>query len=179
MKKNVCKVIEIISFVLIIGISILIFLLRNRLKNVGKIGFLSLFALCFVANSSVLLPAPGLLIVSSCALIMNPWIVALVAALGTTVGELVGYIFGCITNDISPRFQSFVEKISKKIQNPLLIVFVFAVLPLPLFDIVGVYSGSTKMNLAKFSIVCFVGKLVKMLFFTRMYNILKWASSVI
>ena len=38
-------------------------------------------------------------------------------------------------------------------------------LPLPLFDLIGLYSGGVKLNPPKFLAVCFAGKAIKMLIF--------------
>jgi membrane protein YqaA with SNARE-associated domain len=42
-------------------------------------------------------------------------------------------------------------------------VFVFALLPLPLFDVAGTVAGVCKMPIAKFITACFLGKTLKML----------------
>lgn len=163
---------------IIAGLSVTIFLLRDKLQNVGDVGYLGLFLLCFLANSTVLLPAPSLMIAASCALILNPWLVALFAALGSSLGEFVGYLFGTVSEDLSPKFKKLLDKLTAKIHNQTLLVFVLAVLPLPLFDVVGIYSGGSKMNLLKFFIACFAGKFIKMLVYTRAYDILEWATSL-
>lgn len=173
------KILETILIVAIVGISITIFLLRDRIQSVSNVGYFGVFLLCFLANSTVLLPAPSLMIAASCALVMNPFLVAIFAALGSTLGEMVGYVFGTVSKDISPGFQKVVERIATKIHNQSLIVFVFAVLPLPLFDIVGIYSGGVKMNLGKFFLICFAGKLIKMLVYTRVYDIIDWMMSYV
>ena len=179
MNSRVRRILEVFLIIFIIGLSIVIFLLRNRIQNVSNINYLGLFLLCFLANSTILLPAPSLMIAASCALIMNPLLVALFATLGSTLGEFVGYAFGTVSKDISTKFQRVIDKITAKIHNQTLLVFIFAILPLPLFDVVGIYSGGAKMNLTKFFIACFAGKFIKMLVYTRMYNILEWASSYV
>jgi hypothetical protein len=50
--------------------------MRDKIQNVSEVSYLGLFFLCFIANATVLLPAPSLMIAASCALIMNPWLVA-------------------------------------------------------------------------------------------------------
>ena len=62
--------------------------------------------------------------------------------------------------------------------NPSLLVFILALLPLPLFDLVGIYSGGTRMHLGKFFLLCLMGKFLKMLAYTKMYDILDWAASM-
>ena len=100
--SKVRKFLEITFVVIIVALSVVIFLMRDKIGQVSNISYLGLFLLCFVANSTVLLPAPSLMIAASCALIMNPFLVALSAALGSTLGEFVGYAFGTITKDLSP-----------------------------------------------------------------------------
>lgn len=179
MNKTVRKILEVGFAVGIAVFSVVIFLMRDKIGQVNNLSYLGLFFLCFLANSTVLLPAPSLMIAASCALIMNPFLVALVAALGSTLGEFVGYAFGTVTKDLSPKFQGLMDKLKTKIHSQTLLVFVLAVLPLPLFDFVGIYSGGTKMNLVKFAVACFLGKLIKLLVYTRMYDILEWAYSMI
>ena len=94
MKSTVRKIFEILFIIIVVVLSVVIFLNRDKIGRVSDISYLGLFSLCFLANSTVLLPAPSLMIAASCALIMNPLLVALFAALGSTMGEFVGYIFG-------------------------------------------------------------------------------------
>lgn len=173
------KILEILFAIIIVALSVVIFLMRDKIGQVSEISYLGLFLLCFIANSTVLLPAPSLMIAASCALIMNPFLVALSAAFGSTLGEFVGYAFGTITKDLSPKFHKFLNKLTSKVHNQTILVFILAVLPLPFFDIVGIYSGGTKMNLVSFSVACFLGKFIKLLVYTRMYDILEWAYSII
>ena len=179
MNERLRRILEVLFVIFVVLLSVAIFLLRDKIGQVSNIGYLGLFFLCFLANSTVLLPAPSLIIAASCALIMNPWLVALFAALGSTLGEFVGYAFGTVTKDLSPKFQNLLDKFTSKVHNQTLLVFILAVLPLPLFDIVGIYSGGTQMNLIKFTVACFVGKLIKLLVYTRMFDFLEWAYSMI
>lgn len=175
MKKSVRKGLEILLLAAIVALSVGIFLFRDRLGNIGEVGYLGLFFLCFLANATVFLPAPSLMIAASCALILNPVLVALVAAAGSTLGEFVGYAFGGAGTEISPKFASLLEKIHSRVKNPLLLVFVLALLPLPLFDVAGVYSGGTKLHPVKFFLACYLGKFGKLLVYTNAYAILEWS----
>lgn len=179
MKKSIRKTLEILIVVFIVLLSALIFIFRDKIQNIGNIGYFGLFLLCFIANATVLLPAPSLMIAASAALILNPIIVAICASLGSTLGEFVGYAFGTVVEDLSPRFKVLLDKLTSRIRNRTVLVFVLALLPLPLFDVAGIYSGGTKMNLIKFFLACLAGKFIKTLVYTRMYDILEWAYSLI
>lgn len=179
MNSRIRKILEILLICVIAGASVLIFVFRNRIGEVGTVGYAGLFGLCFLANATVLLPSPSLMIAASCALIMNPLLVALAAALGSSAGELVGYAFGTVTRDLSPKWKGWLDRLAKKVRGEVFLVFILALLPLPLFDFVGIYSGGTKMNLVKFYVACFLGKFLKMLVYTRMYELLEWGMSVL
>ena len=179
MKENIRKILEIIFVVLIAALSVTIFVLRDKIQNVGEVGYLGLFLLCFLANCTVLLPSPSLMVAASCALIMNPWLVAVFAALGSALGEFVGYALGTVTKDLSPKFERLLDMLTARIHDQTLIVFLLALLPLPLFDVAGVYCGGTRMNVFRFFLACLLGKFIKMLVYTRIYDILAWASSMV
>lgn len=178
MKKTLRKVLSIIVVVLIVALSLVIFIFRDKIGNVSNVSYLGLMLLCFLANATVFLPSPSLMIAASCALVMNPWLVALCAAVGSAAGEFVGYALGFAAEDLSPRFKKLLDKITSKVHNPILLVFILAALPLPLFDVAGVYSGGTKLNPLWFFLACFLGKFIKLLVYTRAYDILAWLVSL-
>ncbi|MGN0496383.1 MAG: VTT domain-containing protein [Lachnospiraceae bacterium] len=164
MKKVSLRDYIIVFFVIIC--SVVVFLYRKELGAIGGLGYLGVFILCLLSNITIFLPAPSLMVVVSYSQVFSPILVAVIGALGTTVGELSGYIFGDAITNLSVRWQVLIKKISKKITNVNILVFVLALLPLPLFDFVGVYAGSKKVKLSLFIIACYIGKLIKMLFYT-------------
>lgn len=168
---------EVLFIIFAIVLSAAVFINRDRIENVNAAGYLGVFVLCFLSNATVLLPSPSLMIAASAALIMNPYLVALTAAAGSSVGELVGYACGTVGQDLSPKFEKLLGRITKKVRRDVVIVFILALLPLPLFDVVGIYSGGTKMNLVKFFTACFLGKFLKMLFYTHSYEIINMTSA--
>lgn len=101
---------------------------------------------------------------------MPPFAVATVGAVGTTLGEFSGYICGRAGQNLSSKFAVFIEKISKKIHRVSILVFILALLPLPLFDFAGVYAGGCKMPSWKFGLCCFLGKWMKMVFYAAIMS---------
>ena len=156
-------------------ISVCIFLFRNQFQNINSISYPGILLLCFLANSTVLLPSPSLMLVASCSLIMNPFLVALMAALGSSAGEMTGYLFGSVGKDMSDKVKKWLDKWQKKIHHAEFWIFLMALLPLPLFDVAGIYSGGTGMSLWKFYIACFLGKFLKMLFYTKAFEWIQFA----
>lgn len=153
----------IVLFVIIV--SILVFIFRKDVTRIGKFGYIGVFLLCFLSNLTVFLPSPGLLVVMSYASVLSPILVCIIGALGSTIGELSGYLFGNSIGELSKKWNSFLERVSHKIKNIYVLVFVFALIPLPLFDFVGVYAGGRKVKIPYFFIACYIGKLLKMIFY--------------
>jgi membrane protein YqaA with SNARE-associated domain len=146
-----------------ISISILIFINKSTIQQLGAFGYIGVFLLCFICNATVLLPAPSLLVVVSAATALNPILVALAGALGTTLGEMVGYFSGYAGGNVVEKKDN--KYISLLIKYGLPVVFIFALIPMPLFDISGVASGYLRIKWYKFLIACFLGKSIKMLIY--------------
>ena len=176
MSARLKKALEIVFVIAVIALSVVIFIFRDRIGDIGALGYPGLFLLCLISNASILLPAPSLMVAASCALIMNPVLVALVAALGSTCGELIGYAAGRAGQDVSPRFKGLLGRTVGRIKNPLLLVFILALLPLPLFDLIGLYSGGVRMSIPRFFAACFAGKAIKMLIFVHLIPLAEFAA---
>lgn len=156
------KIFEWLLLFFIVALSISVFVFRDKVTSLGSWGYGGLFLLCYLSNCTVFLPAPGLMVVISFAQAMSPIIVATLGAAGTTLGEMSGYAFGHAGQSVSVRFQKVVEWFSERIRNVNVLIFVLALLPLPLFDFAGIYAGGTKVKMWKFILACFIGKWLKM-----------------
>ena len=166
MREKASKILNIIALILVVGVSVIIFLKRDMLADLQTYGYAGVILLCFIANATVLLPAPSLMVVTAAALVYDPWIVGLCGAVGTTLGECVGFFFGdrvaALKNPTERKVYDFVSKYG------CVAVGIFAVLPLPLFDIAGIAAGAMGMKWYKFVISCFIGKLIKTTAFALM-----------
>ena len=128
------------------------------------VSYLGVFVACVASTATILLPAPGILVVIRYAQIFNPVLVILLGGIGTAIGELIGYVFGWSGNEML-RIDSKGKIFSWFSSHPNLMVFLFSVIPLPVFDIVGISAGATKMNPFRFLGLCIVGKTIKMAVF--------------
>ena len=144
------------------GLTIAVTVFRDELAQLATYGYLGVLIACFAANSTVFLPAPSSAIVFISASIYSPFWVAVIGGLGSSVGEVMGYWAGysgrrIIQNtDREIRIQRYVDHYG------IWAVLVFAFLPLPLFDLVGVVAGASQMSLVTFLVPCLVGKTAKM-----------------
>lgn len=163
MKKNEPEKIvqSILSLFVVLAVIVCAFMFKEQIETYAATGYFGVLLACFAATSTILLPAPGILVVIQYAHFLNPILVVLLGSLGTALGELTGYLLGRNGNDLikidtERKFFYWVT------QKPMLIVFLFSLIPLPVFDIVGVCAGMIKVNPLKFTIACFLGKLFKL-----------------
>ena len=151
--------------------------MQSYVKNNIPQSLIGIFIACIITNSTVLLPATSMVIVLEYAQLINPIAVAIVGALGTSVGELTGYYMGRAGSNIIKS-----EKIKKiKIRfdrHTYIWIFVFALLPLPIFDIVGLLAGSTNTNVFCFYFTCVAGKFIKMGCYILMFQFLESMTNI-
>lgn len=177
MEKKRKIVPSIIGLIIILTVMIGAFYFRTEIENYAITGYIGVFIACIAATSTVLLPAPGILVVVQYAQFLNPLIVILLGGLGTSIGELIGYVLGRTGGNLIKirRDNRYIRFFNRK---PYLIVFLFSALPLPIFDIVGILSGITNLNPYKFWFYCFLGKVLKMatyvIIFDNIENLIKY-----
>lgn len=126
------------------------------------VGYISAFVGNFIASSTIILPIPFFLVYAYLATFLNPILLAFISAIGSSLGELVGYTLGYAGSDLlnKNRFFKLAKKWFKK--NGALTIFIFAATPLP-DDIIGLIAGATNYSKSKFFISCLMGKLVMFL----------------
>jgi membrane protein DedA with SNARE-associated domain len=148
---------------IVIAISVYILLLpEDQLKKLSTWGYLGIFLISILANATVLIPAPGLVIIFTMGARFNPIVVGIVAGLGATLGELSGYMAGFSGQALIENRNAYDRMVKWiKINGPLTIA-VLAFIPNPLFDLAGIVAGMLKMPLRKFLFWAAIGKIVKM-----------------
>ena len=164
MKKQFKILQSMICIMIVLTVMFIAFFNRSTIENYAATGYLGVLVACIASTSTILLPAPGILVVLQYATILNPLAVILIGGVGTAFGELIGYCFGRSGNEIInlntslKLFQTFAK-------HPRLWIFMFSVIPLPVFDIVGICAGVARMGVIDFFISCFLGKTIKMTIF--------------
>ncbi len=131
---------------------------------ISQWGYLGILLVQLISSSTVLLPLPGIAVVFLYGAILNPLIVGLFAATGSTIGELTGYAIGYGGHRLIANRN---KKISKKVRSlfhrykPFFVIIFFSVIPFP-FDIVGVVCGLSKYDMKKFFVATFIGNWIKL-----------------
>jgi uncharacterized membrane protein YdjX (TVP38/TMEM64 family) len=141
------------------------------LNEYASICYLTVFITFLIANLMLFTPLPiAMTILLTAALIWNPLLVGLAAALGASLGELSGYFAGRLGRNIFVK-ESFMCSLNERLCNARLTqdverygpltIGILAAQPVLPFDIGGMIAGSIKMNLPKFFGSMLAGKLVK------------------
>lgn len=154
---------RVLSLLFVIAITIyILFLPEDQANKLASFGYLGIFLISILANATVIIPAPGLLLVFSLGAKFNPLLVGLAAGTGATLGELSGYLAGFSGQAIienQKRYQQIVKWMQK---NGPLTIAILAFIPNPLFDLAGMISGAFRMPVIKFLFYAAIGKILKM-----------------
>jgi len=155
--------VRVLLLVGIIGLSVFIYSIREDAARLAAYGYPGIFLLSFLAYATVLLPAPGLLIVFAMGSILNPVGVALAAGAGATLGEFSGYLAGFTGRAVIERSAKYERLSGWMKKNGPLTILVLSAIPNPVFDIAGMTAGVLKMPVPRFLLWCWIGETIKML----------------
>jgi uncharacterized membrane protein YdjX (TVP38/TMEM64 family) len=164
-RGNLIKAILLLLSILVValGLSFLLhhFFSKEELERFAEYGYLGVFLVTLVSSLSVVLPLPGTVVVIAAAGIWNTPLVALVASIGGTLGEVSAYMVGYggrafIAPEQSERYQT-AERWMKRHGG--FAIFLFALVPFLIFDFVGIAAGVFRYPLKKFFLFTWLGRL--------------------
>ncbi len=165
-------------FALLIFLGIILFLpvfFQVRFHFLRSFGLVGVFLINFFGSATVFLPAPGLISVGISATQSDPLLVAIIGALGASLGEGTTFLFGYTSNKFfNLEKHKFLKKFKKKVFDRWgeIVILVFAFVPNPLFDGIGIIAGISKFPIKKFLILTFIGRLSR-------YVVIAYVSSYI
>ena len=147
--------------VIIIGISVgLIYLLRYLMahfdisvEEFATTAYLVVFVTTLVSNASIIVPVPIFAaIMIAAASKWDPILIALIASIAGTLGEITGYYAGylgkkIIVSETTPGYEKLVGWMKR--YGPLAI-FLLSLQPILPFDIAGLIAGASRIALWKF-----------------------------
>jgi membrane protein DedA with SNARE-associated domain len=155
---------RILALIFIIVISVYIITIpEEQVSQLESYGYPGIFIISILSNATVLIPAPGLVVVFSMGARCNPLWVGIAAGLGATIGELSGYMAGFSGQAFIENRQLYERMVTWMKKNGPLTVVSLAFIPNPIFDLTGIAAGALKMPLWKFLFWAMIGKIIKML----------------
>lgn len=151
--------------VLVIALTVFLLLNREKIEDLQAYGYPGIFLFSILANATILIPLPGVVITSAMGAVFNPLWVALAAGAGAALGELSGYLAGFSGQAVVKDSDRYHRVVSWMRRYGDLTILVLAFIPNPLFDLAGIAAGILKMPIWKFLIYAVIGKIFKMLMF--------------
>ncbi|HID08629.1 TPA: DedA family protein, partial [Candidatus Micrarchaeota archaeon] len=131
---------------------------------VKRYGYLGLFLVVFITNASLFvgIPTPTYVLLAV-AMGLNPWIVTVVAALASALGESTGYVLGVGSRKaIERKYGHLLAQWKYHFRkHAFLTMVVIASLPFPPDDIAGIIAGSMGYEYRMFLLATFIGKCIK------------------
>ena len=158
---------RIVAILLVVAISISIFFIpEETIKKIGVLGYPGAFIIALISSATVLIPAPGLIIIISLGTRLNPILVALAGGLGAALGELSSYAAGFSAQGIVENNKIYQRMVKWMERNGPLTILILAAIPNPFFDITGIAAGALKMKISQYFIWALLGNIIKMLVLT-------------
>ena len=133
------------------------------IERLGHWGYVGAFLISLIASATIILPAPGIAVVIAMSTTLDPVLLAVVAGIGSAVGELSGYLAGTSGSAFVPsRRRAQFEQLHRLTDRyGVLGLAILAALPLPIFDFAGIIAGMMRMRVASFLTAVALGKSVK------------------
>ena len=153
----------IILFLASLGLISISFFFQDKLIQFTSLGLLGIFLINLFSSITLFLPAPGIATVVAGEFLYNPVIVALVAALGSAIGDFVAYLLGRSGKEVFIKKNSFWYNIFKETFHKYgaLFIIVFSLVPNPIFDAVGLVAGLFSYSPLRFFVYVFIGRFLR------------------
>ena len=151
--------------IFVIGLSVILYFIRDRVQELEDYGYPGIFLFNMLANATLILPVPGVLVTSLMGGVLNPFWVAIAAGTGAALGEFPATWPAFQGRQWLARTPTYtrMETWMKKYGDWAVLVLAF--IPNPFFDMAGMIAGALRMPLMRFVTWCWLGKVLKMMLF--------------
>lgn len=181
MKKKFVKPILALLFLLALNIAAYLLLAstpgQNFLNWLNELLYLGAFGLALFANITVLVPIPyNAVILAMTQTAPLPWLIALMAATGSVMGEVAGFLVGRSGRE-AIKDSKFTKWLNRQLQHKVkaaLAMYLVALPPNPAFDMAGITAGAAGIKFRFFAFWVFLARLTRFLLFAYVAN--NWLS---
>lgn len=153
---------RLLALLAVVGITILVFSLRDRAEDLAAFGYPGIFVLSLLANATLIFPAPGWAVTFAMGAVFHPLGVALAAGSGATLGELTGYMAGFSGQAVIENARVYERLLSWMRRFGGWTIIALAAIPNPVFDLAGMAAGALRMPVGLFLLYTWIGKMIKM-----------------
>src|SRR3990172_4228321 len=91
------SLILLLTILLAVVITVVLYLFRDRVVQLGNYGYLGAFLISLVSSATVIVPVPGIVVLIALAAppaSLNPVLVGLAGSTGGIIGEMTGFMVG-------------------------------------------------------------------------------------
>lgn len=139
-------------------------LFERHLAHVKSFGLFGIFVINLVASSTVVVPAPAIVSVVVGGRLYAPFLVGIAASLGAAIGNMIGYFIGRSGKHIvlSHNEYGWYKWLKKNFHTyGTLLIFVFALVPNPIFDALALIAGITEYSPVKLFFLMLVARFLR------------------
>lgn len=155
-----------ITFIASVFLMVAAFLFQEKLSQFKALGLFGIFLINFFGSATLFLPAPAIASVFAGGVIYSPMLVAILSALGASLGDMIGFFLGYSGKQIflkkDHKWYGLLKDVFQRFGG--IIVFLFAFIPNPLFDGVGIIAGAFSYPPRRFFIFLLAGRLLRNIF---------------
>ena len=156
------RLIGILQVLLSLGIMVFIVLYHGNIATFAEYGYLGVFLISLLSSATLFLPAPGWAAVLAMSTVLNPYLLGIVAGIGSGVGESTGYLAGGGIKELVANKKKHYKKFENFIKKyDIMAISILAFLPNPLFDIAGLAAGAVKIPYWKYIVGCSFGRVLR------------------
>ncbi len=171
-----------------LAIIIPVYLLRDRILSLGDWGYLGAFIINGLSSATIILPAPGGIVIAIMAQDFNPLLIGVASGLGGALGGSTAYIAGAINTGSARQSRWFlwIERLMRRFGG--MIIFTFALIPILPGDLASLIAGGVRYPFRKYLLYNGAASMIKMTVIaylgadalTRLESIIsEWVNSVI
>lgn len=155
------RIVVIVAIIAMVAIPIVLVTKGFDVESIATYGYVGVFVATFLSSTTIFFPAPGVAVVMVAAGLFNPNWVALVACLGGALGEFTSYLVGYAGMMVIDLKRSQRYKRAEKWMSRygVVTIFLFALFPFLIFDLVGIAAGSLRFPFSKFMLATIAGRL--------------------
>ena len=158
-------VVRIAVILAVVGLTVVLFISKDKVAQLGAFGYPGIFLVSVLSNATLILPVPGVIFTSAMGAVFNPFLVALAAGTGATLGEITGYMAGFSGQGVIENRQWYERVTGWMKRYGDVVILGLAFVPNPVFDIAGMVAGALRMPLWRYLLFSWIGKVGKMLLF--------------
>lgn len=159
------KLIGILIFIGSLALSLGVYFIRISPEQLALLGYGGMFMITLLGAMTLFISAPTFIAAFLIGSTLNPFLVSLVAGLGSAIGETTGYAAGYATRSFirepGEKARWYWWILGKMNRYPFLTLFLLSAIPNFVTDIGGLIAGRTRYPYWRYLLATFFGKTIR------------------